>query len=80
MLEKGLIEGVDRDFIGAQTIHPTKLTWDGHDFLDSVRDPEIWNKTKDGMKAAGGFTFELLRDLAKGFIRTQIKKHTDIEI
>jgi hypothetical protein len=32
------------------------LTWAGHDFLDAVRDPEIWRKTKQGAEAAGGFT------------------------
>lgn len=24
------------------------LTWSGHDFLDSVRDDEIWRRTKEG--------------------------------
>lgn len=57
-----------------------QITWQGHDFLDSVRDPEIWQKTKDGAKAAGGFTVELLGDLAKGFIKTQIKNRTGVEI
>src|SRR5471030_1666510 len=28
------------------------LTWKGHDFLDSVRSPEIWEKTKKGAEVA----------------------------
>ena len=56
------------------------LTWAGHDFLDSIRDPEIWRKTKDSAKAAGGFTVELLSDIAKGFVKTQLKKATGVEI
>ena len=56
------------------------LTWDGHDFLDSVRDEEIWRRTKEGAKAAGGFTFDIIKDLAKGLIKTQIKKHTDVDL
>ncbi|MDQ6867300.1 MAG: DUF2513 domain-containing protein [Pseudomonadota bacterium] len=40
-----------------------------HDFLDSIRDPDLWNKTKKGAKAAGGFTMDLLADLAKGLIK-----------
>jgi hypothetical protein len=51
------------------------LTWAGHDYIDAVRDPEIWRKTKLGAEAAGGFTVDLLRDLAKGLLKTQIKKH-----
>jgi hypothetical protein len=56
------------------------LSWAGDDFLDSVRDPEIWRQTKEGAKKAGGFTVELLGDLAKGLIKTQIKKHTGVEL
>src|ERR1700730_4899614 len=32
------------------------LTWSGHDFLDSVRSPDVWDKTKKVASAAGGFT------------------------
>jgi hypothetical protein len=56
------------------------ITWKGHDFLDSVRDDEIWEKTKAGAKAAGGFTTDLLGDLAKGFIKTKIKSLTGVEL
>lgn len=56
------------------------ITWAGHDFLDAVRDPEIWRKTKQGAEAAGGFTIDLITDLAKGLIRTQIKKYTGVEV
>lgn len=34
------------------------LTWSGHDFLDSVRSPEVWAKTKKGAEAAAGFTVD----------------------
>lgn len=57
-----------------------QLKWKGCDFLDSVRDPKIWQKTKDGAHAAGGFTIDLLSDLAKGFVKQQIKQKTGIEI
>jgi hypothetical protein len=30
------------------------LTWSGHDYLDAVRNPEMWRKTKEGAEAAGG--------------------------
>jgi len=56
------------------------LTWAGHDFLDSVRDDEIWRKTKEGVSAAGGFTFDLMKQLAKGLVKTQIEKHTGVKL
>jgi hypothetical protein len=57
-----------------------KLTPSGHDFVDSVRDPEIWRKTKEGALAVGGITFDLLKDLAKGFIKKQIEARTGINL
>ncbi|MDC6382794.1 DUF2513 domain-containing protein [Pseudomonas graminis] len=56
------------------------LTPAGHDFADSVRDEKIWKMTKDGAMKAGGFTVQLLVDLAKGFTKEQIQKFTDIEL
>jgi hypothetical protein len=56
------------------------LTWEGHDFLDSVRDPKIWAKTKSGALAAGGFTVDLLKELAKGFIKKQIEERTGVKL
>ena len=57
-----------------------RLTWQGHEFLDTIRDPEIWKKTKQGTAAAGGFTLDLLKNLATGFIRKQIKEKTGVDV
>jgi hypothetical protein len=45
-----------------------------------VRDPKIWAKTKDGALAAGGFTVDLLKDLAKGFVKKQIEERTGVTL
>ena len=42
------------------------LTPAGHDFLDSVRDPETWAKTKNVAAGAGGFTINLLKRPRQG--------------
>ena len=47
------------------------LSWDGHDFLGSVRDPEIWRKTKAAGEKVGGWTVGLLVEYAKGLIKIQ---------
>ena len=31
-----------------------RLTMDGHDFLDSIRNETVWNKTKDKLLEVGG--------------------------
>ena len=57
-----------------------RITWTGYEFLESVRDPEIWAKTQKGLEEVGGFGIELIAELAKGFARKKIKEHTGIDI
>ncbi|RYH00340.1 MAG: DUF2513 domain-containing protein [Alphaproteobacteria bacterium] len=59
---------------------PERLSWKGHDFADSVRDEEIWRRTKEGIIAAKGFTVDLLIALAKGFAKKQIEDRTGIAL
>ncbi|TAW39328.1 DUF2513 domain-containing protein (plasmid) [Rhizobium leguminosarum] len=82
LLEAKLIVGdaVPDDECAFDHILPTRLTWSGHDFSETVRDPEIWRKTKEGALSAKGFTLDLLQDLAKGFIKKQIEERTGIAL
>ncbi len=57
-----------------------RLSWEGHDLIDSVRDPELWKKTKSGAMTAGGFTMKLIADLAKGFLKKQIEERTGVTL
>lgn len=56
------------------------INWSGHDFIDSVRDPKIWHATKEAATKAGGFSVELLTELAKGLLKTQLEKFTGVKI
>lgn len=78
IVEAGLITSKGR--FGNGDFRFDRMTWAGHDFVDSVRDPKIWAKTKNGAEAAGGFTVDLLKDLAKGFIKKQIEELTGVKI
>ncbi|WP_320533917.1 DUF2513 domain-containing protein [Robbsia andropogonis] len=49
------------------------LTWAGHDFLDSVRSPDVWDKTKAVVDAAGGFTVDLLVATAKTYLEAKFR-------
>jgi hypothetical protein len=66
--------------VSTWTFRFRKITWKGHDFLDSVRDQKIWEKTKKGAEATGGFTVDLLKDLARGFVKKQIEEHTGVKL
>jgi hypothetical protein len=81
MVSGGFIEtGSSRPFGPEGSLMFHAISWQGHDFLDSVRDPKIWEKTKSGAEAAGGFTVDLLKDLAKGFIRKQVEELTGVKL
>ena len=56
------------------------LEWAGHDFIDSVRDPEIWKATKSTVEKVKGFSVELLVEVAKGIIKKKISDLSGIEI
>lgn len=62
----------------------TRMTWDGHDFLDTVRDSKVWEKTKDALQGVGGVGIDTIKDVAKeigkAVINHQVKKHTGIDL
>ncbi|MDT3722920.1 DUF2513 domain-containing protein [Pseudomonas oryzihabitans] len=78
LVESGLIDQGGHGFLDGFMFR--RLTWEGHDFVDSVRDDEVWRKTRQGATAAGGFTLDLLKDLAKGFIKKQVEEKTGISL
>lgn len=44
---------------------PFGLTWQGHEFLDAIRDDSIYEKVKSKIKAIGGKAgFEVIKTLA----------------
>lgn len=56
------------------------LTWAGHDFLDTIRDPEVWKRTKDGASKVGGWSFGLLKDLATAYIKGEAKGRLGLDL
>jgi hypothetical protein len=56
------------------------LSWAGHDFVDSVRDPKIWHATKEGAEKAGGWTFDLVIALAKGLVKKKLEEHIGVTL
>jgi hypothetical protein len=50
----------------------SKLTWQGHELLDDIRDPDIWAKTKEKAKMIAGVGISLMWEIAKGEIKKKI--------
>ncbi len=73
MKDAGLIEAYVEDDVRGRPCAAVinRLTWAGHDFLDSIRDESIWVKAKEKViKPMGSFTFGLLKE----YLSSEIKR------
>lgn len=71
--QTGLLSGDDvRTYDGPDWIE-LNLTWAGHEFLDNVRDPEIWRQTKAGAAKAGQWSLKTLADIAVSIGKARIE-------
>ncbi|WP_404443478.1 DUF2513 domain-containing protein [Sutcliffiella horikoshii] len=61
----GFIEAVDLSSMDGYEWKPKKITWNGHEFLDSIKNDTVWNEVKEQVKEKGGnISFEVLKALA----------------
>jgi len=69
--EAGLLKVADVTSMGSESPEAIiiRLTWSGHEFLDSARDNQRWNQAKDVINKIGGASIQiwvtLLTDLIK---------------
>ena len=67
MAQAGIIEGMaQKDMAGGYSFASVvQLTWEGNDFLDSVKNDKVWSKVKQAIaKTTGGAPFEVVKTLA----------------
>ena len=50
-------------------VHYPQLKWEGHEFLETIRDGAIWTETKKGAKAVGNGTLRFVGELALGIAK-----------
>lgn len=51
------------------------MTWEGHQFLDTIRNDQVWKSTKDHLKKFGSFSIPVIQQLATSIS----KKILDLE-
>jgi hypothetical protein len=75
LIDAGLVEGVVmKGPQGALTgALVSRLTWAGHDFLQSVREDTVWKKAKEQvLKPGASWTFEILKEWAKNELKQKL--------
>ncbi|NOJ41383.1 DUF2513 domain-containing protein [Bradyrhizobium australiense] len=73
IIDEGWIEGEYWRTSGKFAL--TRITADGHDFLDSTRQPDIWAKAKSIAKSRGAETLRFAWDIAKSIVNAEITRH-----
>jgi CheY-like chemotaxis protein len=58
-----------------------RMTMQGHDYLDAIRQDGIWEKTKNAVAETGGSaSLEIVKALAMGFLKKKIEQHTGMAL
>lgn len=78
--EAGLISGINLGGIGSFEWQPRRLTYQGHEFLDTVRDGEVWKRTKEGAEKVGGAGLGMLVELGKAYGKQIFKERLGIDL
>lgn len=80
LVEKGFLRPqIDRSWRNGSSVYFGGISFDGHDFLDNIRDEKVWRKTKEGARQIGSFSLDVIRDVAKAIINKKVKQLTDGE-
>lgn len=73
LCDKGLVKGI-RGMDPRRVAAITRLTFDGHEFLDRINNDTIWNKTKAFIKDKGiALSFDLIGAIAAQMITKTLK-------
>jgi hypothetical protein len=73
--EAGFLEVQDLSHIGSYEWKPKRLTFAGHEYLDTVRDNEIWRLTKEGAKEVGASSVSMLFEIGKAIVKQKAIEH-----
>lgn len=80
--EAGFLIGKDASFM--EDVFPVwqvkRLTYSGHEFLEAVRDGEVWRRTKEGAEKAGVAGLGFLLEMGKVYSKVIIKEKLGIEL
>jgi Hypothetical protein (DUF2513) len=79
LFEAGLVDGQMSKTIGPGPygFFANRLTWSGHEFLDTIRSNSVWEKTKKSIVSKGlSMTFDLIKSVATDVASSLLKSAT----
>jgi len=73
LAEGGLIVAEDLSNHDGWDWKARRLTYDGYEYLGTVRDSEVWKTTKSVAEKAGAYSLKLLKEAGKAVINQKLK-------
>ncbi len=70
--EAGFLEADDVSDTSGYDWRAKRLTYDGHEFLDTIRDSEVWKATKGIAKKAGVASAKVLFEIGKSVAKEKL--------
>ena len=79
LIDAGLVQGKIMPFRGVSPkpadLYLENLTWNGHEFLDTIKNDTVWQKTKESFLSRGlDMSLDLVKSVAIDIAATIIKK------
>lgn len=71
----GLLEAEELSSHDGYDWRATQLTFTGHEYLETVRDPLIWKKTKEVASKTGVYSLQVLMEAGKMVVKQQLMNH-----
>ena len=69
----GLIEAIDISSIETEDFAATSLTWQGHEFLDKIRNDSVWNKVKSTVQNKSlDLSFDVIKSVSTTLIGSML--------
>lgn len=60
------------------TIAFTSITWNGHQYLDTIRDNEVWKKTKNIVSTFSSVSATMIENVASNVLTNLISKQMNL--
>lgn len=79
LVEAGYVVGEDMGCLGDDLAwEAQRLTFVGHEFLDTIRDAEVWRRTKDAAGKVGSVSLSVLVEIGKAYAKQVLVERTGI--
>lgn len=73
LIEANYLDGdIKRFLTGAHLINVNSITWEGHQFLDNIRDSKVWSNTKSKLSTFSSVSINIMSQVAVSVLTQMI--------